>query len=264
MIFFFHIEQSSNDGVNRNYLEMNILLAQSIRWIYPDVKIVGFNLKKIKLKQYMIDKLHNLKVDIIEEPLFDDKEEDQYFLRNYVKYYASHVYFNIYEKDLNLIYLDIDAILLKEIDDKYFQQKSIIVEEVPLFIKINEVQHLMPNFEIKDNLYYNWFQIINKSNYHIYKTLPEMDYSGKFTDCEMSSIIDNSNLMIIQNDEPYYPKKEIIQSSCLLHYDSFTSEGSLIFLKESNYLMYIKIISFLKLLDVDVSTNIEYWDNYEK
>jgi len=264
--FVFNIEIKNKNLMNNHYDIMTYLLIYSIRYFYKDVDIICTyfgNIKDLKTSK-IYNLLINNNIKIYNDNLpFNNIIEDNYYLRNYSLFYLTTKtnILNIYD---NLIYLDIDVVLLSKIQHQYFKEDSIIIEEVPKYIKLFFDNKHLPKNIINKKLYYNWFQIINKSNAYIYNIDFNNNCIEKQSDIIISNNINNSNLNIIYNNEAYYPKKELNNNTCLLHYDSFMMEGTLIYLKEYNERLFNKYNSILKIFNIELQNEKKYWVDFKR
>ncbi len=257
--FIFHIEQYNEDDLNDHYDIMNILLVNTIREFY-DEPIFAFNLKRVKIQDHLISEFKRLNVTVIEDPIFVDDGTEQYFLRNYVMSYAIEKdYLKTYSQ---LIYLDIDVVVLGIIPEKYFS--GIIFEPIPKYVFKQESPFLPKDFEQK--LYYNWFQVINENNKDLFRATNIISRVDKHSDNDVSCDINNTskfqNIRRVRNDEAFYPMKAPLKDSSLFHYDSFKSEGSLIFLKDANPVMYKFISDLLDKYNVTFSKDTTFWNYF--
>ena len=254
--FIYNIEQTWNDNVNSHYDIMSILVAQSIREIYPEVDVYASFMSNIntKLDDKIKYELEKLQVHISYTVDNIDETKDNYYLRHKCIQNFLHL-LNIYD---NLVYVDIDTYLLKEIPQNYFQNNSIYIEDVPYNIKKYLEQNYINNYDINLPLFYNWFQIINNTNKFIYDI--ELDDISKHSDVQITKNILNSELFLIDNDQPYYPKKTIKDNSFIIHYDTFGEEGSLIFIKDIYPKLFFKIKTLLKYkYNVILKNDPKFW-----
>jgi hypothetical protein len=208
----------------------------------------------------IIDQLKDNRCMIIKDLRFVTTEDSiNYFLRNYCQYYFSNI-LNLLEEFSQLIYLDIDVILLDDITKLKINENEILVEEVPPLIKKLEEPYIG---SIEHPLYYNWYSIVTRTNKHIFNIDYENNKYLKESDILISKNINESNLGIIhQTDGAYYPKHQLMGNTILFHYDGFIDSGTFYKLEETNLKLYKRLYLYItKILKIKIDNSINYWDN---
>ncbi len=253
--FIFAVDDNPNE---ENYSKMALLLIQSILDSNPGVDIhCGVFTDRISSGVvHQIETQYpdvNVHVNIVFSE--ETSEGSNYFLRNYCCWYFGE---NVLQNYDQLIYIDIDALVLKEMDF-ILEPDSIIVEEVPDNIKLLEEQY---TGKVQGPLYYNWWTIVTPSNKFVW----ELDYFNsdiikeKQSCIEVSKRIATSNLNIIHQDiGAYYPKHKLTKASKLFHYDGFIDSGSFWRLKKLKIYKKYKLFAE-RILGLKNENNELFWD----
>ncbi len=240
------------------YAKLIILLIKSIRKYNSTIYIILGEFTNRTLDYNIKKEILKMNVHILRDIIFESSPTDiNYFLRNFCKYYFSSKY-NLLEKFNNLIYLDTDVIVLDDVNKLTINNNEIIVEEVPSFIKKLEEPYIGV---IEHKLFYNWFDIINNSNKHIFDINYHNNRYLKDSDILISKRILESNLKIIhQTVGAYYPKHKLTENSILFHYDGFIDSGSFYKLKEYNNLLYKQYKVYIEnILKIKIENNKQFY-----
>ena len=247
-IVIFSLEHSENEP---KYEKMAILLVKSLRDNNPNIEIVcGIFTNRLPDKS-TIDMLLSYDVKIIYDQKFTVSDDSiNYFLRNYTIHY-----FNYLSKNNNVLYLDIDVICLRCLDD-VFNTKEYLVEEVPDYIITKEKEYIG---DINHRLYYNWMHVLQPESKEVY----DIDYAKhqylKESDIEISKR--TPKRAIDQMFGAYYPKR-VLDNSYLFHYDGFIDSGTFYKLKDhKKYHIYTIFID--KVLKIPRQNDEQYWSDYE-
>lgn len=230
----------------------------------PTVDVYCGSFTNNRLSAYAKNHFNNLNVKIEEWSIFDGITTPltAMFLRSFTKHYFANRLLDKYDY---IVYSDVDVLCLKPIEFDFDPTgKVIVVDKMPEWVKQYQRQYTdIP----QGNLYYNWFDVINKHNAHVY----DIDYFGDMlvehrADVEISKRIDNSGLEIIdQTFGGYHCFKPVNADSIAYHYDDPGPEGSLINLKAMHPEMYNKYKFFFeKILNVRVSEATGFWENVKK
>lgn len=257
IVFTFEKTQSTGD-------KSSVLLAASIRLAMPDVDIYcGLFTKNIP-DDNIFAHLNRLGVKIIEHDVgFTGKSPMNMFLRSYAKHYFANELLDKYDY---IVYLDVDCVMLSPLAFDFDPtQPMCLVDKMPQWVKNFESTYTQVN---QENVYYNWVDIINQHNKHIY----DLDYNDlsiqfeKTSDLLVSKRIDDSGLPIIQQTiGAYHCLHPLTANSQLQHYDSFSEDGSLISLRHTHPDKYTRFSLLLEnVLNVQV-TNVEgLWESRMK
>lgn len=261
--FILSVDDNPNE---ENYQMMALLLIKSIIDTNPNCDIYcGIFTDRFPTSVIKEIEKHYPEVNIHINIVFPDTQLNQsnYFLRNYTCWYFADKLLGDQPKYEQLIYIDMDAIVLKKIDFA-LEPNAVIVEEVPESIKLTEEKYIGV---VKHQLFYNWWTIITSSNKYIW----DINYEdinlllGKNSCIEISKrILDNvkkGNLKIIdQTMGAYYPKHELTPESILFHYDGFIDSGSFWRLKEFNKKLFKKYRLYAELIGLINNNDVEYWN----
>lgn len=251
-----------NNQDEPNYAKMILLLVNSIRMFNKDIPIyIGIFTNRI-IDKDIIDQLQSKKYNctiIFDQYFCTEANSINYFLRNFCKFYFSNIY-NLLDIYSQLIYLDIDVILLDDVSKLKIGDYDILVEEVPESIKKLEEPYIG---RIDHPLYYNWYDIITSQNKFIF----DIDYKSntylKDTDIIVSKNINSSDLNIIhQTDGAYYPKHKLMDKTILFHYDGFIDSGTFYKLEEFNLNLYKRLYLYItQILKIKIDNSINYWED---
>jgi hypothetical protein len=262
--FIFSVENKHNKAVHSDgsstYEKMAIALVTSIREHMPNIDVYCGCFTNNRISDYAKKHFVNLNVNIIEDPIFNnvDSPLTALFLRSFTKHYFANQLLKQYDY---LIYSDVDVLILKPLKFKFNPTDPfVIVDTMPEWVKNYQRQYT----EIREgNLYYNWFDVINAHNAHIY----DIDYNAAMlhehmADMETSNNIDQSGLRIIDQDfGGYHCFKPVTEESLVYHYDDLGEEGSLVNIKNTHPLTYIKYRAlFEHILHVPVSIKEGHWE----
>ena len=234
----------------------SVLLAASIKNTMPDVDVYCGLFTNNTPDTPILENLTKLGVNIVSAIQdFPGKSPMNMFLRSYAKYYFAN---DLLDKYDYLVYIDVDALFLKPlVFDFDPTQPFVLVDKMPDWVKRFESTYThLPN----ENIYYNWIDIINQHNKHLY----DLDYKDpniqfeKTSDIIVSRRIDESNLPKIQQTiGAYHCLHPLTEDSQVIHYDSFEDDGSFINLKYTHPDKYSRYSILLeKVLNVKV-TNVE-------
>jgi hypothetical protein len=249
IIFTFEKTQYAGD-------KSSVLLAASIKNTMPDVDVYCGLFTNNTPDTPILENLTKLGVNIVSAIQdFPGKSPMNMFLRSYAKYYFAN---DLLDKYDYLVYIDVDALFLKPlVFDFDPTQPFVLVDKMPDWVKRFESTYThLPN----ENIYYNWIDIINQHNKHLY----DLDYKDpniqfeKTSDIIVSRRIDESNLPKIQQTiGAYHCLHPLTEDSQVIHYDSFEDDGSFINLKYTHPDKYSRYSILLeKVLNVKV-TNVE-------
>lgn len=249
IIFTFEKTQYAGD-------KSSVLLAASIKNTMPDVDVYCGLFTNNTPDTPILENLTKLGVNIVSAIQdFPGKSPMNMFLRSYAKYYFAN---DLLDKYDYLVYIDVDALFLKPlVFDFDPTQPFVLVDKMPDWVKRFESTYThLPN----ENIYYNWIDIINQHNKHLY----DLDYKDpniqfeKTSDIIVSRRINESNLPKIQQTiGAYHCLHPLTEDSQVIHYDSFEDDGSFINLKYTHPDKYSRYSILLeKVLNVKV-TNVE-------
>jgi len=249
---------SFESGVDEyGYEEMAALLSYSIKKNMPNVSVYCGCFTNNLPGDKILKILKGNNVEVIKDYQFNSGNKNNYFLRNYTKYYFTHIY-NLLEQYKKVIYLDIDCIVLS--DFRKLINTNLICEEVP--DKIIKKEELILNRKLPKKLFYNWIQVLTNNNKYLY----DLDYNKlrheKDSDILISERIIKDNIKYTQPDfTAYYPKRDL-KNKYIFHYDGFIDSGSFYKLGEylefkNIYLYYIKVLKYI--LNIEIKNNKEYW-----
>jgi len=257
MIFIISIDVNPAE---ENYQELAVLLAYSLKMSQiSNYRLICGLFTNRKPSDHIIKLLKRYNVEIVTDLKFTfHNREVPYYLRHYTSYYFSKIY-------NNFMYLDLDVLVLKPLDDIY-KKDIMYLEKIPDDIILKEVKYVPGIDKLKYPIYYNWYQMINQYNRFLY----DMDYNlflkHKECDLEISRRIDKyKNIIntVPQTKGAYYPKHKL-DNSYLFHYDGFINSGTLYKLEEYDPLYYKKIKLFLKhILKIELKNDKLYWRDYE-
>ena len=260
----FSLENKHNKTVHANgsssYEKMAIALAASIREHMPDVDVYCGCFTNNRISNYAKTHLSRYNIHIVEDLIFDEVQSPltALFLRSFTKHYFAT---KLLEKYDYLIYTDIDVLFLKPIEFNFDPTGNVVVvDSMAEWVKNFQRQYT----DIPDgNVYYNWFDVINKNNAYIY----DIDYIGSALDNHNADLIitrriDESGLTIIdQNFGGYHCFKELTKDSMVYHYDNLGSESSFIRLKETHPAAFNKyMFLFEQVLGMKVSLQVGFWE----
>ena len=241
---------------------MAMLLAHSIRQHMPKIDVYCGSFTNHQPSKLAIDWFKNCNVNLIQDPVFNNiGEDDSYtFLRTFTKDYFAKKLLGQYDF---LVYLDIDAVLLKPLSfDFNPMSPMVLVEPMPDWILKFHAQHLVG---FTGNLYYNWISIINGYNEHLYSldfNNPQVLYQHT-ADKMVSNNIDNSNLSIIeQHMGGYHCFKPLTQDHQLYHYDAFAEDGTFTAIEKvypKTYQKYRFIVEHV--LNIKINNKPGYWES---
>jgi len=249
------------DG-SSGYEKMAIGLAYTIRLQMPEVDVYCGSFTNNQLSNEAQKHFNNLNVKIISTNDFLNlgKDDSYMFLRTYTKDFFAKKILKNYDF---LLYVDVDTVFLNPVNFNFDPtEKIILTETMPNWVK-NYHKEFLQGFH--GNLYYNWVDIINHHNSHIFDFNWNEDEIKlhHMADRLVSERIAKSNLTKIeQNFGGYHFIKELNKDSIIYHYDSFDSSGSLYNLKKYHSLNYRKyLFIFEKILDVKINNQENYWEN---
>ena len=252
-----------NNPEEPDYHKMIFLLIHSVRMFDQDIDIhilIGSD----RVPTHTINLLKNLKKIFIYHNEFQSIQRIRYFLRNYcIKYFSYDQ--NLLKKYNQLIYIDIDVILIDKPSWPILNPNEIIVEKVPDEIIKIENNILRKNINNSKPVYYNWFTIVTDSNRFIWN----IDYVSvtvlKDSDIEISRRINKSSLKIIdQTIGAYYPKHKLHKGTFLFHYDGFIDSGYFYKLKDFSPKLYSKLNKILKIYNIKDNSVENYWENIKE
>ena len=246
------------------YEKMAIGLAYSIREHLPDVDVYCGNFTNNKLSATARIWFKKLKINYIEELIFNDIGADQsfMFLRTFTKDYFAKTLLDKYDY---LLYLDVDVVLLgKPQFDFDPTQPLVLVDTMPQWVLNYHRQYLK---DLNGPLYYNWIDIVNQHNKYIF----DLDYTDSYVlhkhnaDVLMSNRITDSTLpRIEQHIGGYHCLKPITPEHTFYHYDNFGEEGTLYSIEPMHPEQYKKYINFFKqALNIKFSSDTDrtgHWD----
>jgi len=248
---------NTDDEYFYDYLLLIQLLSANFFKIKTSIKIL-LNKENKKLYEKLINQFNiKLNIEIIEHNFLSSSYNTRYEI---IKYFIN-------EKEF--LYIDIDAIFLKNIDnflkEKLFKSKVFYTEKIPDYIKKIEKQYYtIPDY----NIFAQWFFIKNKNTPPItidyIKTINLNTNGMKSLDLNFSKIINN----IEYNDQyfgAYYPKHKLNQKQYLFHYDGLIDSGFFNKLKLFNYKLYKYIILFLNRIPnyEGIKNDPKYFDRFQ-
>ena len=259
--FIFSVDDNPNE---ENYSKMALLLIRSIKDTNPDIDI-HCGIFTDRISSDILNEIAeefpevNIHLNIVFSGC--ETQGSNYFLRNYTCWYFGELLLKDYDQ---LIYVDIDAIVLKEFNYT-LEENSIVVEQVPDSIKKLEEPWIGV---VKGNLYYNWWTIITPSNLFIWD-MPYFDSNELLIEknacVEVSARINRSKLKIINQEfGAYYPKHKLTSESVLFHYDGFIDSGSFWRLKAYSKKLYKKYKLYTEtILGLNNENNTDYWKGFQ-
>jgi hypothetical protein len=253
--FIFTVEKTKGDFQNSS-----VLLATSIRNNMPSVDIYCGLFSKYLPDLHILDHLKKLNVDLVYDQRSVNAEPPMnLFMRNFTKDYFAKRLLGKYDY---LVYVDADALMLNPISLDFDPVSPFhLVDEMPRWVKRFESTYTA----IPDcNLYYNWIDVINNHNKHIF----DMDYNDptiqyqKQSDILVSNRIDESNLPKIQQTiGAYHCLHPLTTKHQFMHYDSFGEDGTFISLQAVHPDKYARYCILLeRVLKVQVKNEEGTWE----
>ena len=237
-----------------DYEKMAILLVRSIRDFNPDIDIYcGIFTNRVP-DQTTLNSLQAMGVEIyIDKQFYVEPDSINYFLRNYCCHWFGNYLLDEYDQ---LIYLDIDVLVLHELDIPYFS--GVWVQPVPDYIKSFERPYIG---EVEGNLYYNWFTNINSQNVHVW----DIDYSNTYmkeSDRLVSQRIDACGITTEKYIfGAYYPDTELKDSTRLFHYDGFIDSGTFYKLQEHRPDLYRRYKIYAEqVMGIKLNNDAHFWE----
>lgn len=256
IVFTFEKTQFAGD-------KSSILLAASIKNTMPNIDVYcGLFTHNIP-DAAILENLTKLGVTVVSAIQdFPGKSPMNMFLRSYAKHYFANELLDKYDY---IVYVDVDALFLKPLAFDFDPtQPFVLVDKMPDWVKRFESTYTHTQLP-DDNIYYNWIDIINKHNKHLF----DLDYKDtniqfeKTSDILVSKRIDESELPKIQQTfGAYHCLHPLTEDSQVMHYDSFEDDGSFINLRHTHPDKYARYSILLeKVLNVQV-TNVEgLWES---
>jgi hypothetical protein len=260
----FSVENKHEGGspdISSTYEKMAIALSRSIRQCMPDVDVycgcftnnILSGLARKYFKQYSIE--------IIEDLCFDNiGDDDSYmFLRSFTKHYFATRLLDHYHY---IVYVDVDVLFLRTIEFNFDPTSNIcLVDTMPKWV-VDFLSEYLITLDVP--LLYNWFDVINKHNRHIF----DLDYTDStvlkehMADIIVSKRIHYSNLQLIeQTVGGYHCVKPICADSIAYHYDSLGYAGTLYHLKQYHPSLYKQYKMFFEtILNVPINNQQGYWE----
>lgn len=244
----------------------------------PDVPVYLGNFTSNKLSDWGRSHFERLKVNIVEDLIFPQVNSQLYegvpdtidgagdyyvfsgFLRSFTKTYFAKRLLDRYDF---LLYIDIDAVVLKPIEFNFDPTSSIaLIEPIPSWV-LDYVSRYTTD-PLRGNFYLNWIDVINKHNMDIF----DIDYMSEAvcadhaSDVIVTNRIDQSDLQPIE--QPFgvcYPLAEPVQGHCAYHYDSFGTPGTFYMLERSHPSLYKKYMMFIEhVLKEKLTNEPTHWD----
>jgi hypothetical protein len=257
--FVFTVEKT------KSYLQnASVLLATSIKHNMPDVDVYCGLFTKHIPDQHIIDHLERLEVKIVYDQMTVHSEPPMnLFMRNFTKNYFAKTLLHEYDY---LVYVDVDALMLNPLELDFDPTAGFhYVDQMPDWVKKFESTYT----DIPDcNLYYNWIDIININNCHIF----DMDYSDpkiqfkKQSEIIVSNRIDQSSLPKIQQTiGAYHCLHPLKYRHQFIHYDSFAEDGTFINLRSvfpDKYTRYKLLLE--RVLGVQITNEEGVWEQIMK
>ena len=243
--------------------KMAIGLAYSIRQFHQDIDVYCGCFTQNTLSKYTQDWFKKLNVTYIEDPVFNTDSTVSCFLRTYCKDYFAERLLDQYDY---LIYVDWDVVQLAPITFNFNPMSPlVIVDTMPQWV-LNYHKEFLPN--LKTQLYYNWIDIINPYNRHLFS----MDWTDPAiinyhnSDVLLSNRIADSQLQIIEQDiGSYNVSKPLTDRTLFHHYDTLGPDGSFYKIKELYPELYQKYFLFFeKVLNIKVQNQPGYWEDVAK
>ena len=246
------VERNVFDANNSSPFEkMSIALAYSIRK-YSDADVYCGSFTTNKLSAFARLWFHRLKVKVVEDVKFDTGVVS---LRTYTKHYFRH----LLDRYGYLIYIDIDAIAINKIEFDFDPSSPLVLTcTMPQWVKNYHKQYLG---ELQGNLYYNWVDIINKHNVHLFELDEGMELTQHNLDVIISNRIENSSLPKIEMDfGGYLNISGLNERSIFHHYDHGNEEGCMYLMKDTHPQQLADIVSFFdKELRMHINPRSDYW-----
>jgi len=247
------------------YEKMAIGLAYSIRQHHTDVDVYCGNFTNNKLSKYAQQWFSKLDVNYVEDIVFNNIGSDDSFcfLRTFCKDYFAKTLLDTYDY---LIYLDLDVIQLNPIKFDFDPTQPMVLKETMPQWTVNYHKEFLTGLD--GPLCYNWVEIINKHNCHLFSmdwNNPEMLIKHN-SDVILSNRILKTNLPVIEQDiGGYHFFKPVKQDSIFYHYDSLGPAGSLPNIKLLFPSAYQKYVFFFeRLLNIKVNNQENYWEDLAK
>jgi hypothetical protein len=254
----FALEDSKNEP---NYEALSVLLTKSIHDNHGEVDIYCGVFTNRKPSSKIESMLTGSGVNIIYDQQFTVKDDSiNYFLRNYCCYYFSHKH-NLLEEYDRLIYLDIDVLVLRNLNNILLEDNAVLVEQVPTNILKFEESYIGT---VNHPLYYNWISVVNNTNKHLW----DIDYRAntylKESDILVSQNINNSNLKIVHQDiGAYYPKHKLMPHTVAFHYDGFIDSGNFWRFEDFFPQMHKKYFAFAQhILNIKQENDKSFWNGF--
>ena len=242
---------------------MAVGLAYSIRQYEKDIDIYCGDFTNNKINKEALYWLDKFNVKYVNETFFNNigKNDSFCFLRTFCKNYFAKTILDNYDF---LIYLDVDVVQFNKINFNFDPvSPMVLVHTMPNWVKKYHSSYLS---ELKGFLYYNWVDIINNHNKHLY----EIDWSdpknlvNHNSDVIFSNKIIETKLNVIeQNFGSYHEDFKPNDKTIFHHYDDLGESGSLYLLEEIDSLKYKKIVMFFEnILKIKVENNKKYWKDF--
>jgi hypothetical protein len=251
--------------VSSPFEKMAIGLAYSIRQHDANIDVYCGNFTNNKLSSVARLWFAKLKVKYVEDTVFNNIGNDDsfMFLRTFTKDYFAKLLLDQYDY---LIYLDVDALVLQPLNFNFDPTSAMVLVDTMPQWTVNYHRQYMK--DLTGSLYYNWIEIINQHNKHLF----DLNWNDPYTlaehnaDVMVSNSINLSNLNIVeQHIGGYHCLKYVNKDSLLYHYDSFGPAGSLHNLIETHPEQYKKYMDFLVgTLNTTINNQPGYWENIAK
>ena len=245
------------------YEKMAVALADSIRVQMPNVDVYCGSFTEHTLSNWTRKFFTKYNITVCEELLFPDLKPATYniFLRSFTKHYFAKKILDQYDY---LVYIDIDALVLKPFEFSFDPTSPIVVvDTMPEWAKAE--QKRFTDLPLNTTLFYLWFDIINGHNEWVFDidyTDPNILYDHNLDVIITKRIVD-SNLQIIEQEfGGYHCFKPPKETDLAYHYDGLTAEGSLYMIKDTNPGLYKKYVLFFeKILNVKIENEPGHWEN---
>ena len=258
--------ENKRDGISPDesstFEKMSIALAHSIRQHMPDIDIYCGSFTNNSVSPLARGYFEKFNVNVVQDCIFNDVgNDDSYmFLRSFTKYYFGNLLLARYDY---LVYVDIDVLALAPFEFSFDASGPIaVIDTMPPWVTdfLKEYMH-----DLSVPLLYNWFDIVNKHNLHIF----DMDYTDKnilhkhTADIIVSERLHASDLTLIeQTMGGYHCVKPLTKDSLAYHYDSLGYAGTLYHLETTHPKVYTQYKTFFeRILNVPVINQVGYWEN---
>ena len=249
---------------NSNFEKMAIGLAHTIRTYDKDIDIYCGNFTNNKSSKFGLEWFDKLDVNYVNDTQFDSIDEDDSFcfLRTYCKDYFAKRLLKDYDY---LIYLDVDVVQFNPIELNFDPTAPmVLVHTMPDWVRNYHSQFLT---NLSGPLYYNWIDIVNDHNQHLYNidwTDPK-NLTNHEADVILSNKINQTELTIVEQTiggyhTDFMPNKNTV----FYHYDDLGDDGSLYLLEAVDAVKYKRITMFFEtILNIKITNQPSYWDQFK-